>query len=161
MRQLQGVVALAMSATSATVTFVARERHQGRVDRSLVRHVKQHELDAANYLADLGHGVEFLPRGDQQSADFRIDDADVWELKSPASPIRNTVMRRIAKGRGQSANIILDLARTSIPTEDARALAENIVGRYVDISRIWLIGRIEAGQPLNEIVGEEAPDAER
>jgi hypothetical protein len=117
-------------------------------------------LDAATYLADLGHSVEFLPRGDQQSADFRIDEADIWELKSPASPIRNTVMRRITKGRGQSANII-DLARTSIPTEDVRALAENIVGRYVDISRIWLIGRIEAGQPLTEIVGEEAPDAER
>jgi hypothetical protein len=154
-------VALAMSAASATVAFVGRERHEGRVDRSQVRHVRQHELDAAYCLADLGHHVEFLPRGDQQGADFRIDDADIWELKSPKSSIRNSVMRRITKGRGQSANIILNLARTTIPTEDARALAENIVRRYVDINRIWLIGRIEAGQALDEVVGEEAPDAGR
>jgi Contact-dependent growth inhibition CdiA C-terminal domain len=102
-----------------------------------------------------------VARSAGQAADFKIDDADVWELKSPESPIRNNVMRRITKGRGQSANIVLNLARTSIPTEDARALAENIVGRYVDIKRIWLIGRIEAGQPLTEIVGEEGPDAGR
>jgi hypothetical protein len=137
------------------------DNRRGSVDRSQVRHLKQHELDAANYLADLGHDVEFLPRSDQQGADFRIDDADIWELKSPESPIRNNVMRRITKGRGQSANMVLNLARTSIPTEDAKALAENIAGRYVDINRIWLIGRIEAGRPLDEVIGEEGPDAER
>jgi hypothetical protein len=155
------VIAVGRKRDDGASTGAAPGARRGSVDRSQVRHVKQHELDAATYLADLGHKVEFLPRTDQQGADFRIDDADVWELKSPESPIRNTVMRRVTKGRGQSANLVLKLARTSISTEDARALAENIVGRYVDISRIWMIGRIEAGQPLDEIVGKEAPDVER
>jgi hypothetical protein len=81
---------------------------RGSVDRSRVKHVKQHELDTAQRLADLGKDVTFVAApGTDRVADVEIN-AIRWELKSPTSSNPNTIRTRLGRGAQQAVNIVLD-----------------------------------------------------
>lgn len=53
----------------------------GRVDRSQVKHVHQHELDTANRLADLGEVVTFIASGRRPRPDAQLSDGRNYEFK--------------------------------------------------------------------------------
>jgi Contact-dependent growth inhibition CdiA C-terminal domain len=126
---------------------------QGSVDRSRVKHVKQHELDTANRLAELGEDVTFIPaRGTDRVADIEMN-AVRWELKSPTSSNPNTIRTRLGRGATQAVNIVLDLARTPIAVDEAITIAEQAIERYPQIEVIRIIGR-ETEQGLLDITVE-------
>lgn len=126
------------------------EPRRGSVDRAQARRVRQHELDTAQRLADLGDHITFLsdtPRRGQ-SADVDISGVQ-WELKSPTSSNPNTIRKRLGEGAGQSPNIVFDLTRTSISVAAAAHIARDVLRRYPDVSVIRMIGRDTPAGPLD------------
>ena len=134
---------------------------RGSVDRSNVKHVIQHELDTAQRLADLGDKVVFLPAAKdagRKNPDVMIND-EQWELKSPESTKPNTILRRLTRGRQQSPRMVLDLARTDIPIEQAIDIARQALARYPEIESIRVIGRVTAvGEPLDITLNREVSE---
>lgn len=131
---------------------------KGKVDRTQVKHVEQHELDTAERLALLGHNVTFRPPIAARREDVLIEGPDgavAWEFKSPTSSSRNTIMRQITKSMGEQANRwILDINRSDISFEAAEELSSNLIGRYADVHEIWIIGAAGAdGLPLQRRIG--------
>jgi Contact-dependent growth inhibition CdiA C-terminal domain len=121
---------------------------RGRVDRSQVKHVLQHELDTAERLADLGELVTFIPApGTVRVADVEKNGVR-WELKSPISSSRNTIVTRLGRGAGQAAHIVFDLSRT-ITQDEAKETAQEVLRRYSGVAAIRLIGRETVGGPLD------------
>jgi hypothetical protein len=114
---------------------------RGKVDRSQARHVKQHELNTADRLADLGDDVTFIPSSGQSKRPDVLVNGVRWEFKSPVSTKRNTVMGDIYDGAKQCPNIVLDLSRTSMPLDEALHLAGESVRTYAGVHVVRLIGR--------------------
>lgn len=123
---------------------------RGRVDRSRVRHVHQHELDTAERLADLGEDVTFIPTGRDPRADAYLSDGRPYEFKSPTGGNRNTLLSKIDQAAVDGKeNFVLDLARSSMPSEDAHELAQYAAGTYPGVQRIRIIGRDTDDGPLD------------
>lgn len=91
---------------------------RGKVDRSRVAHVRQHELDTAERLAAHGLDVEFRQESSRREADILIDGVR-WELKSPEGGGAQTMRNQLRRGRGQADHLVVDLARTSLDGERA------------------------------------------
>jgi hypothetical protein len=132
---------------------MAEEPRPGSVDRNRVKHVRQHELDTAQRLAELGEDVAFVAApGTDRVADIEIGGVR-WEMKSPTSTNPNTIKTRLGRGAAQAGNIVLDLARTPITVGEAIAIAEQAIERYPQIEVIRIIGR-ETKQGLLDITVE-------
>ncbi|MBS9535870.1 hypothetical protein KIH27_19995 [Mycobacterium sp. M1] len=117
-----------------------------------MKHLRQHELDTAERLADLGDDVKFIPAtSDGRRADVEIDDM-LWELKSPTSSNRNTITTRLGRGARQSANITFDISRTRISIADAMEIAEDVLRRYPEVAVIRLVGRDTQSGPLDVLI---------
>jgi cell division protein FtsX len=71
-----------------------------------------------------------------------------WELKSPISSSRNTIVTRLGRGAGQAAHIVFDLSRT-ITQDEAKETAQEVLRRYSGVAAIRLIGRETVGGPLD------------
>jgi hypothetical protein len=125
-------------------------RRQGSVDRSRVKHVKQHELDTAHRLAELGEDVTFIPVGRSPRPDVELSSGGRWDLKSPVSDKRNTIMGKISDAAADGkANVVLDLTRTSVVIDEALNLARESVRIYAGLQAIRLIGRDTPDGPLD------------
>lgn len=132
---------------------MAEKPRRGSVDRSRVKHVRQHELDTAQCLAELGEELVFVAApGTDRVADIEIGGVR-WEMKSPTSSNPNTIKTRLGRGAAQAGNIVLDLARTPITVGEAIAIAEQAIERYPQIEVIRIIGR-ETQQGLLDITVE-------
>lgn len=118
----------------------------GRVDRSKVRNVLQHELDTANRVARLGHDVEFRPPDDaSDTADVFIGTAR-WDFKSPTSAARGTIQKRVVqKLRTQGSNVLLDLTRSAMSFEDGIDLVDDLLRRYDPLHAVWVIKELPDG----------------
>ena len=128
-------------------------RRRGSVDRSEVKHVYQHELDVAAKLAELGEDVKFLPRPqNDRGADIQVG-GEQWEIKSPTSSNRNTIVSRLGRGVGQAPRLVFSLMRTTISVEDAASMAREALGKYSGIDAIRLIGRDTPDGPLDMMIG--------
>ncbi len=123
----------------------------GNVDRSRVKHLKQHELNTAERLAELGHHVVFRPpTGEGREADTDINGV-IWELKSPTGGSVNTITRKIREGADQSRRVVIDIGRSTVTPDQARLGAEAALARYPGIvDSVWLIGK-----GLNERMGRD------
>ncbi|CAM3742554.1 CdiA C-terminal domain-containing protein [Tsukamurella ocularis] len=133
---------------------------RGKVDRSLVRNVKQHELDTADRIAQLGHDVTFRSTADdsKDTADVLIGGAK-WDFKSPTSGSKNTIDKRVtSKIDLQGGNVVLDLSRSPMTWEDGSALVQDLLRRYDDLQQVWLIKQEGGTGPIrSNIFGKEAP----
>lgn len=108
---------------------------RGRVDRSQVKHLKQHELDTADRLADLGHDVTFLPRAVIKSADVLIDGVE-WELKSPIGALPASILQGLREGRKQARRVLVVLARSPLSWDDAVAAVDAVFERYDGVTEV-------------------------
>lgn len=122
----------------------SRRGHTGprdSVDRTQAKHLRQHELDTAERLAALGDHVRFIPA----SSDARHADVEIagiaWELKSPTSSNRNTVITRLGRGARQSANIVFDISRTPLSIANSIEIARDVLQRYPEVAVVRLTGR--------------------
>lgn len=122
------------------------EPRRGRVDRSLVEHVHQHELDTADSLAALGHDVTFIPRHPGlRSPDVHIDGVS-WEIKAPRTARSETVVASLRSARGQSRRVILDLTNSQLTEGEALAAVNYAILRYRRFDEIRILG---FGRPIN------------
>ena len=78
-----------------------------------------HEISAAVILAEyFASDVTFLRRGIDSTADFVIKNV-VWELKSPRGNSKHTIQNNLRDAGAQSINVIVDLGRSKMSTEQA------------------------------------------
>lgn len=74
----------------------------------------RYELSAAQLLAShYKTDVEFIPRSNQKTPDFLINNIK-WELKSPKGKGKNNIERQLQTGLKQSKNIIFDARRSKL-----------------------------------------------
>lgn len=111
----------------------------GRVDRSQVENLEQHELDTAERLARRGHDVVFIPPDPGQRTPDVTIDGEQWELKSPTGSSPDTIVRNIRKARAQSPRVVIDLSRSSLDRDEAKRSAQQALRRYSGIEQIRLI----------------------
>lgn len=126
---------------------------RGAVDRHAVRNLRQHEIDTARWLADLGHDVRFIPADSLgKTADIEIN-SQRWEIKSPTSSNRNTLVRRLGRGAAQSGRVVFDISRTEISIDEASCTAGEALRRYPELSVVWIVGRTTDRGPLDIRIG--------
>lgn len=115
----------------------------GSVDRNRVRHVQQHELDAAERMADLGYHVVFLPCSPGQgrrTPDWLVNGR-TWELKSPTGAGAATIIQMLR--RAQCPRVVIDTCRTQLTMMDALTQVDVAFRRYPRLEAVLLID--EAG----------------
>lgn len=110
----------------------------GIFDRSRVKHLEQHEIDAARAIAWNGYNVTAIPRGDQRSPDFDIGGVR-WELKNPKGNSATTMANQLDRANGQSPNVIIGLARTAMSEKEAIEQLKQAWLHYPEIERIVLL----------------------
>ena len=82
---------------------------------------RNHEMCAAILVANyFKTDVVFLRPSSLKSPDLKIENA-IWELKSPIGNSKNTIRNNIKGARKQSANIIIDLRRCKMNSNQALA----------------------------------------
>lgn len=84
---------------------------RGKVDRSKVKHIYQHELDTAGRLADLGEDVIFIPAANSPRPDARLSDGNSYEFKSPNGGNRNTILTAIRQAASREKRISYSICR--------------------------------------------------
>ena len=84
-------------------------------------HLEDHEFDTVKLLRDQGLDIELIPQS--QIKGLRRPDIVFqgisWEMKSPKGNGRNTIKHTIQNAGHQSSNIIVDLRRCRLSTDDA------------------------------------------
>lgn len=118
--------------------------HRVKKTGSLVLNgVKPHAHEMVTYrtLVNLGMSVELKPvsgRSGVKTADAVIDGVEC-EIKAPEGNGRNTVRDLLREGSKQAGNLIVDLHRTEMTTEDALRQIEQAMSRYNRIEEVLLI----------------------
>lgn len=100
-----------------------------------------HEMVTYRTLVNLGMSVELKPvsgRSGVKTADAVIDGVEC-EIKAPEGNGRNTVRDLLREGSKQAGNLIVDLHRTEMTTEDALRQIEQAMNRYNRIEEVLLI----------------------
>ena len=84
-------------------------------------HLEDHEFDTVKLLRDQGVDIELIPQS--QIKGLRRPDIVFqgisWEMKSPKGNGRNTIKHTMQNAGHQSSNIIVDLRRCRLSTDDA------------------------------------------
>ena len=90
---------------------------RGKIDISQLKTLpEKHELETADYLADLGYDIEFIaPRNSPNvhTPDILMDGVS-WEIKCPKGKSKRTIENNFRKAKEQAENIFFDLRRINI-----------------------------------------------
>lgn len=134
------------------------EPGRGGVDRTHVRHLKQHELDTADRLASLGFHVVFRAPDDESTADAYVNGVRT-EFKRSSSPNPDSIERRITRKRKlKGPRYVLDVTGSPSPISEVVALTRRLCDRYPHdgIASIMVIDG--STEPVTIVlVGEEVP----
>ena len=90
--------------------------------------LEKHESETVVYFTDLGCDIELIPPSNIPKAktpDFMMY-GKAWEMKSPQGKSRATIEHAFKRAAKQSENIVIDLRRTEIPTEQGKATLEKL-----------------------------------
>ncbi|WP_414650467.1 hypothetical protein, partial [Enterococcus faecalis] len=80
-----------------------------------------------------GHVVELIPRSNtSKTADCIIDGIKV-EIKAPQGSGKETIYQLVRNGSKQSATLIIDLHRSSIPVDEAILQVDRAMARYTRV----------------------------
>jgi hypothetical protein len=101
----------------------------------------RYEITAAELLASyFKTDVEFIPRSNYQTPDFKINNDD-WELKSPTGTGKNNVERQLQSALKQSQNIVFDARRSKIHITTIRSELNRQFQLAKSIKRLILIDK--------------------
>ena len=93
---------------------------RGKIDISQLKTLpERHELETADYLANLGYDIEFIaPRNSPNvhTPDIFMDGVS-WEIKCPKGKSKRTIENNLRKAKQQEENIIFDKMRINITEE--------------------------------------------
>ena len=90
--------------------------------------LEKHESDTVVFFTNLGYNIELIPPSNtpkSKTPDFMMD-GKAWEMKSPQGKSRVTVEHAFKRAAKQSENIIIDLRRTKIPTDQTKTALEKL-----------------------------------
>lgn len=100
-----------------------------------------HETKTYNFLVSQGHVVELIPRSNtSKTADCIIDGIKV-EIKAPQGSGKETIYQLVRNGSKQSATLIIDLHRSSIPVDEAILQVDRAMARYTRVKQVTIITR--------------------
>ena len=105
--------------------------------------LEKHENETVVYFTNLGYDIELIPPSNTPKAkkpDFMMD-GKAWEMKSPQGKSRVTVEHAFKRAAKQSENIIIDLRRTKIPTNQVKASLEKLFKASRRIRNLKVITR--------------------
>ncbi|MEM0876209.1 hypothetical protein AAFL22_09375 [Corynebacterium amycolatum] len=100
-----------------------------------------HETKTYSFLVSQGHVVELIPRSNtSKTADCIIDGIKV-EIKAPQGSGKETIYQLVRNGSKQSATLIIDLHRSSIPVDEAILQVDRAMARYTRVKQVTIITR--------------------
>ena len=105
--------------------------------------LEKHENETVVYFTNLGYNIELIPPSNTPKAktpDFMMD-GKAWEMKSPQGKSRVTVEHAFKRAAKQSENIIIDLRRTKIPTNQVKTSLEKLFKASRRIRNLKVITR--------------------
>ena len=105
--------------------------------------LEKHENDTIVFFTNLGYDIELIPPSNTPKAktlDFMMG-GKAWEMKSPQGKSRATVEHAFKRAAKQSENIIIDLRRTKIPTNQANISLEKLFKTSRRIRNLKVITR--------------------
>ncbi|TQM58590.1 CdiA C-terminal domain-containing protein [Humibacillus xanthopallidus] len=114
-------------------------KHQARTLRA--SSPEAHELYTAERLRRAGFTVEFLPRADDAKSPDALVGGESWEFKAPFGGGSSTITQAVRYARDQSPRIIVDLARSPHPVEEAVRQVDAALRRYDRIDVVLLLTR--------------------
>jgi len=84
-------------------------------------HLEEHEFQTVKFFIDLGYDIELIPPA--QIKGLQMPDIMLlgkpWEMKAPIGNGKNTIMHVMQHAGRQSCNVILDLRRCKLDTNEA------------------------------------------
>lgn len=108
--------------------------------------LEKHENETVVFFTDRHHVVELIPPSNIPKAktpDFMMDGKP-WEMKSPQGKSRATVEHAFKRAAKQSENIIIDLRRTQIATDQAKTSLERLFKASRRVKNLKIITREQA-----------------
>ena len=115
---------------------------RGKIDISQLKTLpERHELETADYLANLGYDIEFIaPRNSPNvhTPDIFMDGVS-WEIKCPKGKSKRTIENNFRKAKQQAENIIFDLRRINIPEEKCMLELKRRFAQKRDVKRLLII----------------------
>jgi Contact-dependent growth inhibition CdiA C-terminal domain len=131
---------------------------RGSVDRSQVRHLKQHELDTARRLANRGFIVVFRQADEESTADAHVNGVRTDFKSSSSDNIRN-IRRQITKRRSkQGPCYVLDITASSLVAGQVTAAMQRLCEEFAEeIASIMVVGERGATTVI-EMAGKEVPE---
>ena len=115
---------------------------RGKIDISQLKTLpERHELETADYLANLGYDIEFIaPRNSPNvhTPDIFMDGVS-WEIKCPKGKSKRTIENNFRKAKQQAENIIFDLRRINIPEEKCMLELKRRLAQKRDVKRLLII----------------------
>lgn len=115
---------------------------RGKIDISQLKTLpERHELETADYLANLGYDIEFIaPRNSPNVHTPDIfKDGVSWEIKCPKGKSKRTIENNFRKAKQQAENIIFDLRRINIPEEKCMLELKRRFAQKRDVKRLLII----------------------
>ena len=103
--------------------------------------LEKHENDTVVFFTNLGHNIELIPPSNTPKAKTLMMDGKAWEMKSPQGKSRVTVEHAFKRAAKQSENIIIDLRRTKIPTNQTKTALEKLFGSSRRVRNLKVITR--------------------
>ena len=115
---------------------------RGKIDISQLKTLpERHELETADYLANLGYDIEFI--APQNSPNVHTPDIFMdgvsWEIKCPKGISERTIENNFRKAKQQAENIIFDLRRINIPEEKCMLELKRRFAQKRDVKRLLII----------------------
>lgn len=105
--------------------------------------LEKHENDTVVFFTNLGYNIELIPPSNTPKAktpDFMMD-GKAWEMKSPQGKSSVTVEHAFKRAAKQSENIIIDLRRIKIPTDQTKTALEKLFGASRRVRNLKIITR--------------------
>lgn len=115
---------------------------KGKIDISALDSPPEpHEMATAQFFADLGYDIYFLPKSKIKGVhrgDFVMCHVE-WETKSPTGNSEGTLEKRIKEATKQSDRIIIDFRRTHLPEDRCMAKLKKEIQMKRSIKRLLVI----------------------
>jgi hypothetical protein len=115
---------------------------RGKIDISQLKTLpERHELETADYLANLGYDIKF--NAPQNSPNVHTPDIFMdgvsWEIKCPKGKSKRTIEYNFRKAKQQAENIIFDLRRINISEDKCVPELKLRFAQKRDVKRLLII----------------------
>lgn len=117
--------------------------YQVKINDKIIPPPNQQEISAAQIIVKYFKAdIYFVQRSSLRTADIKINGI-FWEIKSPIGNGRRTIQNNLRTASRQSPNVIIDLRRCKMPTNNALARIRNEMTKSCPIKHLLIITKDE------------------